>query len=277
MSIEIKPLEIKYIDALAELAHENYLLEKTQVNALKNISKEFFKDKLCSIFSDCIGNVAYENGSIVGFLVFHASTKHQCANSPLYGYGIRHAKRGEVMDRLLQSTAASLAEQFCKDLSVNVYAHDIEVLQIYVMSSFVMDTTDVVRDTETSINAKSLDYTFKEIDKTELLYYKDDVISFYRNLINHLRASPIFYPCSEFLPIEERFNDFLSDNIRIFSVFDQSKLVGMVASEPPDIEIAMENNHAMSLGDLFVATKYRSQRILGYVFCKLFFFDVEAN
>jgi GNAT superfamily N-acetyltransferase len=243
------------------MAIENYILEKTKVNALKNMDKSYFYDKLHRLFPDSIGNIAFENGNIVGYLAFHANAEHQYAGSPLYGYGIRHTNRGEIIDRLFQNTAAALGENFCKNLRINVYAHDIEVLKTYIMSAFVMDTTDVIRDTALSVNAKTINYIFKEIDKTELLNYRDDVIEFYRNLINHLRASPIFYPCNEFLPVEERFNDFLSDNIRIFTVFDGIKLVGMVISEPSDIELAAEDSNAMNLSDLFVATDYRGKGI----------------
>ena len=261
MNIEIKPLETKHIDTVAEIALENYSLEKTHVSALKGMDISYYSNKLHSLLSDGIGNIAFENGAIIGYLAFHVNIERQYANSPLHGYGIRHTKRGEILNRLFQDTAAALGEKFYKNLRVNVYAHDIEILRTYIMSSFVMDTTDVIRDTEISINAITVNYTFKEIDKNELLIYKDDVIELYRNLINHLRASPIFYQCNEFLPIEERFNDFLSDNIRIFAVFDKSKLVGMVISEPSDIGISMEDSHAMGLGDLFVATDYRGKGI----------------
>jgi GNAT superfamily N-acetyltransferase len=90
---------------------------------------------------------------------------------------------------------------------------------------------------------------------------KDDVVGFYRDLINHLRASPVFYPCNEFLPIDERFNDYLSDDIRVFAVFDKAKLIGMVISESSDKEIATGDNNAMMMGDLFVVEKYRGNGI----------------
>ena len=274
MNIDIRPLEIKYIDTLAELALDNYLLEKKQVNALKSKDKDYFLSKLQITFPDSIGNIAFENNNIVGYLAYHTNVEHQYANLPLYGYGIRHAKRGEIMDRLFQNTATSLGEIFCKNLRVNIYAHDIEVLKFHVLSAFTMDTTDVIRDTEALVNARNVDYIFKEINKTELLNFKDDVIEFYRDLINHLRASPIFYPCYEFLPIEERFNDFLSDSIRIFIILDKSKLVGMLISEPSDIEIAQGDDRAMSLSDLFVAKEYRGK---GIATCLLRFVNNELK
>lgn len=261
MNIKIKPLEIKHVDVLTEMAIQNYKLEKKHVSILKDMDNSYFSSKLHKLFSACIGNIAYEDDDIVGYLAFSVNAEYQYAKSPLYGYGIRHDKRGEIMSRLFQSTGATLGERYCKNLYVNVYAHDIEVLQTYIMSAFVMDTTNVIRSTKLPIDAKMINYAFREIDKIELLNYKDDITQFYRSLINHLRASPIFYPCYEFLPIEERLNDFLSDDMRIFAAFDSARLVGMVASEPSDIGIALEDTHAMNLSDIFVADDYRRSGI----------------
>jgi len=129
------------------------------------------------------------------------------------------------------------------------------------MSNFAMNFTEVVRSTNSPVNAKTLPYIFKEINKNELFQYRADIIEFYRNLINHLRSSPVFYPCNEFLPIEDRFNDFLSDGMRIFGAFDGAKLIAMVGSEPPDVFYASEDSSAMNLTDLFVAPDYRRNGI----------------
>ena len=120
----------------------------------------------------------------------------------MHGYGINHTARGEVISKLFQNTASILCENGIQQFGGNVYAHDSDVLWTYIMSAFAMDVTDV--------------------------------IELYRNLINHLRINPIFYYCKYFLPIEDRFEDSLSDNIRVFAVFDGSKLIGMVNTEPPD-------------------------------------------
>ena len=262
MSVETKTLNVKYLDAVLEMALENYNMEKTKVDSLKELDKSFFSDRLYKLLSEGIGSIAIENGDIVGYLIFHVDTEHQYAVSPIYGYGINHIKRGEIISRLFQDTATILGEQYCKDLCVNVYAHDIEVLKTYIMSAFVMDTTNVIRNTEQAINTNNItEYTFREIDKAELLDYKEDVIGFYRNLINHLRESPIFYPCNEFLPIEERFSDFLANDIRVFAVFDKAKLIGMVISEPSDIAIAANDKYALNLSDLFIAPDYRRNNI----------------
>lgn len=90
-----------------------------------------------------------------------------------------------------------------------------------------------------------------------MLEYRTDVIELYRNLINHLRVSPIFYHCNGFLPIEDRFEDFLSEDMRIFAAFYNNELVGMIDSEPTDIEFAMTDSKAIGMGDVLIKSNYR--------------------
>ena len=260
MNIEISPFEPSYFDVLVDLALDNYHRERVQTSALRdNIDRNYFYKNLQELVPKGVINVAFENDIVVGFLAFDKGKSD--ATSPLYGYGINHANRGEIISKLFQSTASDLCENYIQRFWVNVYAHDSEVLWTYIMSAFSMDVTDVVRDTGVPVEARTCKYTFKEINRTELLNHKFDVIELYRNLINHLRVSPVFYNCKYFLPIEDRFEDFLSDNMRVFAVFDGGKLIGMVNAEPPDKGFAIEDTDAMSLGDLFVASLYRRNGI----------------
>lgn len=260
MSIEIKPFESKHFNTIVELALDNYHRERTRTTALYgNIDRSYFYNNLQELISKGVVNIAFENSDVVGFLAFENS--ESSTNSPLYGYGINHKRRGEVISKLFQSSASILCEKYIQHFWVNIYAHDSEVLWTYIISAFVMDTTNVIRDTNVPIESNKFNYTFKEINKEELLTYKHDVIELYRSLINHLRVSPVFYHCKYFLPIEDRFEVFLSDNIRVFSVFDGNRLIGMVNAEPPDNDFAINDIEAMSLGDLFIAPAYRRNGI----------------
>ena len=262
MNIEIRPFQMEYYGTLIDMAMENYNLEKMQNKELREtIERSYFNKKLHDLFANGVGNIALENNEIIGYLYFTHKSGNKEAVSPLYGYGVRHIKRGEIISKLFQATAAELCENFASDLQVNVYAHDSDVLWTYIMSAFAMDVTDVVRNTLTPIDSKNVNYTFNEISKADLLSYRSDVIEMYRNLINHLRVSPVFYHCKYFMPIEDKFMDFISDNIRVFAVFNDGKLIGMVISEPPDKGFAIEDSDAMSLSDLFVKSDYRRQNI----------------
>jgi len=183
------------------------------------------------------------------------------ATSPLYGYGIRSARRAEVIGKLFQSTAVELCERYAQRLRVCVYAHDADVLRTYIMSAFAMDVADVARDVKDPIavigRENGVKFTFKELGKRELTAYRDEIIGLYRGLINHLRRSPIFYHCRYFLPLEERFDDFLTEDMRIFAAFDEGKLIGMIDSEPAGEGIQTFGGKSMGMGDVFVVPSYR--------------------
>lgn len=260
-----KPLDSNYIKVAVEMAQENYNLEKQSVTALGNIDhRAFYQSKIERLFENGIGRIAFQNDEPVGFLafsqIFDTGNGVMGATSPLYGYGIRNKDRGKVIGHLFQTTAAEICEKYAQSLRINVYAHDMDVLNMYIMSAFSMDTTDVVRNTSVKIPADDANnIIFAELSKTQVMDYRTDVIELYRNLINHLRVSPIFYHCNGFLPIEDRFEDFLSEDMRIFAAFNNSQLIGMIDSEPTDIEFAKTDSKAIGMGDVFIKSNYRGR------------------
>jgi GNAT superfamily N-acetyltransferase len=266
--IDIQPFDMGYFDAAVEMALENYSLERDSVKALfERVNKNYFSLQLEELFLKGSGRMAFEGDTLVGFLAFSDifpidQSGVKGATSPLWGYGIRHNKRGEIIGRLFQDAAAELCENFAQSLRVIVYAHDTEVLWTYIMSSFHMDITGVVRDTSLPIEAEIPEkYSFKEVAKNELINHRYEIIDLYRSLINHLRVSPVFYHCRNFLPVENRFDDFLRDNMRVFAVFDGKKLVGMIDSEPINWGFIQDDTEALGMGDVFIEPTYRERGI----------------
>jgi GNAT superfamily N-acetyltransferase len=265
-NIKIKPLDTGYFDTAVEMASENYLLERQSAKGLcERANKGYYSQQLNELFLKGTGRMAFEDNTLIGFLTFGEiftinESGAKGAISPLWGYGIRHSKRGEIIGKLFQDTATELCENFAQYLSIYVYAHDTEVLWTYIMSSFHMDMTGVVRDVSSPIEAQiSEKYSFREVGKKELINHKQEIIELYGGLINHLRASPVFYHGRNFLPVEKRFDDFLKDNMRIFAVFDGKRLVGMIDSEPVDYGFAIDDAEALSMGDVFMEPAYRGR------------------
>lgn len=258
-----KPLDPDYINIAVEMAQENYELEKQSVTALGSIdNRAFYRSGIEKLFENGIGRIAFQNNEPVGFLafsrIFDTGNGIMGVASPLYGYGIRNEDRGKVIGHLFQAAAAEICEKYAQSLRINVYAHDMDVLNMYIMSAFSMDTTEVIRNTSVNIPAVDRkDFIFAELNKSQVLEYRTDVIELYRNLINHLRVSPVFYHCKGFLPIEDRFEDFLSEDMRIFAAFHNNQLVGMIDSEPTDIEFAQNDTKAIGMGDVFIKSDYR--------------------
>jgi GNAT superfamily N-acetyltransferase len=266
--IKIQPLDAGYFNTVVEIASENYSLERRSARGLyKGANERYFSKQLEELFLTGTGRMAFEDNTLVGFLAFReiftineSGTKG--ATSPLWGYGIRHDKRGEIISRLFQDTASELCENFAQSLRVSIYAHDTEVLWTYIMSSFHMDMTGVVRDVSSPIEVEAPEnYSFREVGKNELVNHKHEIIELYRSLISHLRMSPVFYHGRNFLPIENRFDDFLTDDVRVFAVFDGNRLVGMIDSEPVNCGFAVDDAEALSMGDIFVEPAYRERGI----------------
>jgi GNAT superfamily N-acetyltransferase len=184
------------------------------------------------------------------------------ATSPLFGYGVRHGKRGVVISKLFQNIAAELCKNYTQSLRVNVYAHDVNVLWMYIMTSFAMDLAEAIKDTSIPIESKTTDrFTYREVSKNELANYKSDIVELYRDLVNHLRVSPVFHHCRHLLPLEARFDDFLSENLRLFAAFEGNCLVGMIDSEPVDIALFAHDSEALCMGDVFVKPSYRGEGV----------------
>lgn len=260
--LDLRPLDAAYLDAAAELAQAEYDRERVFVPALAAADhRAFYRARLAPLFSHGMGAVALEDGAPAGFLAFCApfdTGNVRGAAAPLCGYGARGAARGEVLGRLFTSAAAALCGNYAESLRVSVYAHDRDALEVFLMSAFAMDTTDVVRLSDEPVPARTREgFSFRELTKPGLLRYREDLIALYRALINHLRQSPVFYHCRGFLPIEDRFEDFLSDGVRIFAVFDGERLVGMLDAEQTDIDFAASDAASRSLSDLFLAPEYR--------------------
>ena len=262
--IAIQRLDSHYLDAAIEMAVENYMLERRSTAGLsEGVNRNYFMKQLEELFQRGTGRMAFVDNEPVGFLAFSeiltvdkSGTKG--ATSPLFAYGIRHSKRGEIIGRLFQSVATELCENFAQSLRVFVYAHDAEVLWTYLMSSFAMEMTGVVRDVSLPIEAEIPETcSLREIGHKELVDHKLEVIELYRALINHLRMSPVFYHCRQYLPVEKRFDDFLRDDLRVFALFDGGRLVGMVDSEPVGYGFAAHDQDALGMGDIFIAPGYR--------------------
>ncbi|MGF7144488.1 GNAT superfamily N-acetyltransferase [Anaerotaenia torta] len=268
MPLQIRPLCMDDLDTIVEIALENFHLERQSCNALPDSpDMDYIRRQLHTIIETGTGRIAIEKGRITGFLAFEKAFPVKegvyGATSPLFGYGVRHGcggceNREVIIGRLFQDTAAELCRNYTQSIRVNVYAHDAKVLWMYIMTSFAMDVTEVVKDTDMPmVSSSAHGFTYREVSKKELLKYKSDIIELYRDLVNHLRVSPVFYHCRYFLPVEDRFDDFLSEDLRLFAAFEGDKLVGMIDSEPVDIAMFSNASKALCMGDVFVKPDYR--------------------
>lgn len=208
MPLQIRPMCMDDIDTVVEMALESYRLERDSCNALSaDPNTDYIRQQLSAIIETGTGRLATETEIPVGFLAFEKAFTVRGgvygATSPLFGYGVRHGKRDVVIGKLFQNIASELCEHHTQSLRVNVYAHDTSVLWMYIMTSFAMDLTEAIKDTSAPIASKITGrLIYREVSKDELVNYKSDIVDLYRDLVNHLRVSPVFHHCRHFLPLE---------------------------------------------------------------------------
>lgn len=266
--VEIRDLDLLYLEDAVNMAQENYEMERKHIHGLHNSDyRIYFKTELEKLFKIGNGKMAFENNIPIGYLIFGDIFNineygDKGATSPLFGYGIRSEKRAITIGKLFQEVAKKLCEKYAQSIRVSIYAHDMNVLQTYIMSAFAMDVTGVIRNvTEPFELSKRQDYIYKELNKEELNYYKSEIMELYRGLINHLRMSPVFYHCRYFLPLEDRFDDFLTDEMRIFAAFDGDRLIGIIDSEPGGDAFITGCKDTVCMGDVFLNPAYRGMGI----------------
>ena len=263
MALQIRPLYIGDLDTIVEMAVENFRLERQVCSAFPDAPNiDYIRKQLQTIIEAGTGRIAIEAGTVIGFLAFEKAFPIRDgvygATSPLFGYGVRHEKRDVIIGKLFQDVAAELCRNYTQSIRVNVYVHDAEVLWMYIMTSFAMDVTEVIKETSVPVESQSADgLIYREVPKDELSRYKSDIVGLYRELVNHLRVSPVFYHCRYFLPLENRFDDFLSEKLRLFAAFDGNDLVGMIDSEPVDIAMFAHDSESLCMGDVFVKPNCR--------------------
>jgi hypothetical protein len=78
----------------------------------------------------------------------------------------------------------------------------------------------------------------------ELRTYRTDILALYRQLINHLRYSPVFYHGRPFPLIKNRLHDYETEGTAFYAAFDGTKMIGMMISEPVDIPMFDRRGYA---------------------------------
>lgn len=263
-NITLQPMTAAHTDMAAEMAWENYRRERQSVPALPDRGLDFFRENLRELLREGTGLWACENEIPVGFLLFggvyEGEKGEKTVGSPVTGYGICHERRGKIIGLLFQALAASLFGQYVQTFQVTAYAHDTDVLWEYGMLSFAMQHTDLVRRTDQPIRSETAGhYRFQEVRKEELPRHREVIIGLYRSLLDHLRSSPVFYHCRWFLPVEDRFEDFLEEGLRVFAVFDGEQLIGMISAEQGDGTLSESDRADMGMGDVFILPEHRGQ------------------
>lgn len=264
--MEFRKLDNKYLDACVSIVMHQYCKEQESVSAL--YSKDYEKDIYQSvkrIFDYETGIMAFEKDKLVGYLAFDGIWGKQYikgVSSPLCGYGIsKEYDRGKLSSLLFQHASEVLCKKGVGIYNITVYAHDIEVINCYVLNNFGILCTDAIRMIDVPICGESIGkYTYEELSAEEIDNNTDSLLEMWRKLVEHLRMSPTFYPGEEFTD-SAFLNHIHEEGTRVFVAKEQKNIIGMIdVSKDGNNFVTMEED-TMNVGDLYLKTDFRGNNI----------------
>ncbi len=89
---------------------------------------------------------------------------------------------------------------------------------------------------------------------------KEELLSLYRKLVNHLRKSPVFYPGEEFT--DEVYMEYVLDpDTILFAAFDNGRIIGILDANREGNSFITNEEDVYNVGDIYLEKEYRGQGI----------------
>lgn len=255
----------KPLDACLALACETYTKESAHAG-LPPLDKEEIRKELTKLFDEDRVWLATEGDKLLGYLAFggrYTADDERGSveiGSPLVGYGIAEGqKRENVYGRLMQQAMREMVKEGVGSFHVSLYAFDEPVLRTAVMSAFVMETSNGIRRIAAPISTKAMPegYSLRLMTKQDLEAHRADVLSLYALLIQTLEQSPVFYECACFYPLEDRVQEFIDADLKVYGVLKGDTLIGMINTDVSDAPLFEQRADFRSFGDVFLQPAYR--------------------
>lgn len=227
--MEIRSIETYDLAQAVRLALEEY---QEECRACPQLIQEDFEktleDKLSEWFKTPYGKAAFEDGRMVGYLLFQGPWEGffgevKGAFSPLGGSAFRGSDRNRLASRLFEAAAIKLAEDEVFCMGVSRYAHADEANISFIMNGFGIRCSDAILDLESADQVNTGDYAFQieELIGSE----KRQVWHLKLDLVRHLADSPVFFPT----PAAHIESWFSRDDIRVFAAKDGARMIGSMA------------------------------------------------
>lgn len=171
---------------------------------------------------------------------------------PAYGWW---ASSEKALVKLFTQIAAPLVEERNTQFQVHLYAGDLTAQRAFAMLQFGYMA-------ETGILKKPLPLPccpgvhIRTLDKEEITEKWDEIWGLTNAILDHLKQSPVFYPCAEFQ--EDGYRDFFLDaGTQLHGAFDASgRMVGMIETNAE--ACAMVSGTTANVGEIYVLPEYRS-------------------
>ncbi|WP_310601990.1 GNAT family N-acetyltransferase [Anaerosporobacter sp.] len=255
--MKIEKIEDRHIDAIVNIAFEEYKKERMKSSVIAGIPSDIIKDDILQKNSDAEGYVAIEDGNVIGYL-FYGGYSEEINNYfyvPIGGLGAVGDNRGKIISMLFETFAKEKCTQGKNHFDIKLYAHDDEIIRILSFLQFGIESEQGIYAIENKIDTTD-GIIYKELSKEELHQKWSEVWRLVDQIVKHLQDSPIFYPGEEFT--EEVYKEFFEDeNTRVFAAIKNELLIGIIETNPDRNDFITNWQDCFNIGEIFVEPEYR--------------------
>lgn len=250
----------KYATDIVRMSYENYKKEFSHFENISTKSFESLEEYIGSRLGQLEGIVYLENGKCAGYLLYAVWEEDGtlCCRIPEWGYGSDSEHKEKIICRLFQTVAEEIVKDKTVNFSVNLYAHDLEMQRLFSYMEFGIQAETGIRSLKKE--APSCDAAIRELSKTEIQDRWQEIWKLLKQLIDHLKESPVFYPGEEFT--QEVYRDFFTDEgTRVFAAENGKEIIGLIEANADSIPLVFRDNEAANVGEAFVLPEYRGKNI----------------
>ena len=242
------------VETAARMLFGMYLQEMRHFAYLTPLSEQEFTERLQNELTGSRVLTALENGEITGILFYHPHEAGAACSIPVCGYYYRNEK---ILGRLFQKLAEiEVGDQGCS-FSVGLYAHDATAICLYSMMQFGMISEKGIRRIEKYTCGTAQGYEFKHLSRCEVEAHWTEIWELTQSIIDHLKGSPVFYPCNEFT--EEVYREFyLSPDTTVHAALDGSgRMVGIIETNRSEEMLLFPRGSSVNVGEAYVVRELR--------------------
>lgn len=260
----------KFSEIITEIAYKSYEKEIEKHSGIELRNYETYRAFMEQELESGNGFVCLEEGECLGYILYHIWEENGniFCRIPEWGYGAEAQNREKVISRLFQTLAEELAGEKQVHFSMNVYAHDQEIQRLFSFLEFgIQAEVGIYRIEE----VKAVEETcVRKISKDELEDKWDEIWSLLKQLIDHLKKSPVFYRGEEFT--QEVYREFFKDTgTNVYIAEEKGRIIGLIEANSDTIAPIFEEGDAANVGEVYVLPEYRGTALaqeLLYSACK---------
>lgn len=245
-----------YSEIITEIAYESYKKEVEKHSGIELKNYETYRAFMEQELKGSNGFVCLKNGKCLGYILCHTWEENGdvFCRIPEWGCGAVQEKREKVLSRLFQELAEELSGEKTVHFSMNIYAHDQEMQRLFALLEFGIQAEVGICRTE---EIKTVEEgCVRKISKDELADKWCEIWSLLKQLIDHLKKSPVFYGGEEFT--EEVYKEFFADAATsVYVTEEKGKIIGLIESNEDTIAHVFDEGEAANVGEVYVLPEYR--------------------